>query len=96
MVEVGRALFEHFLPEGGSQDCPLKNWRFRAFYVLLYFTNGRFEEVSNLRFSDISLTEEGILKLIFRRAKNNQFGNAKVSFVASSGTKFCPVRLILS
>ena len=55
--------------------------------MLLYFANSRFKKVSNLRFSDISLSEDVNLKLIFRKTKNNQFGNAKLSFVASLGTK---------
>ena len=64
--------------------------------MMLYFANGRFKEVSNPRFSDVSVTSEGNLKLIFRKAKNNWFRNVKVSFVASSVTIFFPKRLILN
>ena len=50
----------------------------------------------NLRISDVSVSEGGNLQLLFRKAKNNQFGNAKKVMVASTGSKWCPVRLLVN
>ena len=88
MVEVVRALFEHFLPEVRMEGCSLKNLRSAA--------TSRFEEVTNLRISDLSVSEDGNLGLVFREAKNIQLGNARLAMVASMGSKWCPVRVLVN
>ena len=49
--------------------------------MMLYFTNGRLEEVFDLRFSYVSVMSDGNIKLIFRKAKNNRFGMLKFCLV---------------
>ena len=61
----------------------MKNLRFGALYILLFFSNAQFEEVASLKISDVSVLEEGNLRLIFRKAKNNHFRTAKMAMVAS-------------
>ena len=70
-VEVVKALFQHFLPEARIEGCSLKNLRSGALYVLLFFSNARFKGVASLKISAVSISEEGNLQLIFRKAKNN-------------------------
>ena len=36
-VEEVRALFKHFVPEGGKESCPLNNWRFVFFMSYCIF-----------------------------------------------------------
>ena len=95
-AEVVKALFQHFIREAVVKGCSLKKLRFAVLYVLLYFSNARFEELANLRISNVSISEGGNLQLLFRKSKNNQFGNARKVMVASMVSKWCPVRLLVN
>ena len=73
---------------------PIDCWQIVAKTVLKFFTFARFEEVLELKKSNFEFLADGDLKVIFTKAKNNQFHDARSSLLTASGDAYCPVNIL--
>ena len=85
---------KEFLPEGLTSDVNLINFRWACFYSMMFYCSSRYEEMAYVNLGDIKFTQEGNVKINFRKAKNNQMGNCLTSYVAKLGGSFCPSGLL--
>ena len=60
----------------------------------MFYCSARYEEVAHLDIGDIKFTENFNVKLNFRKAKNNQFGNSLTSYISKLEGDFCPSVLL--
>ena len=79
-----------------QKDPSFINLRLAVLLSLQYLSMARWEEVSNLSIEDVTLTDKGNLSLRYKKAKNNQFGSARMAAIATiPDSKYDPVRLFL-
>ena len=83
-----------FLPDGLASDVNAINFRWACFYSLMFYCSSRYEELAFVNLGDIKFTSEGNIKINFRKAKNNQYGNSLTSYVAKLEGNFCPSALL--
>jgi hypothetical protein len=91
-----RSILDHLLYLGEGEASFL-NQRLAVLLSLQYLSMARWEEVSNLLFDDITYTERGNLSICYRKAKNNQFGAARMATISAvPGSKYDPVTIFTS
>ena len=68
--------------------------RFICFFLTLCSSFGRYEEVSQLKFSDVNREEAGFV-LTFNKGKSYQFGESNIGVVSNlPGLVFNPSRVL--
>ena len=68
-------------------------WQVVTKTVFKFYSFARFEEILILRKSDFLFFDNGDVEVTISKAKNNQFHEARTSYICKSDDKYCPVNL---
>ena len=93
--EIMKALLRVMLPVS-LEAVTLIQHRLAAFTVLLFFGCARYEEVVNVKVQNVKMTDNGNMEVIFKKAKNNKFGQPRKCIISNIGGDFCPVGILQS
>ena len=94
-----KAIIDKFLVEdhlkSDNFSVNLDHWHLVAKTVVKFHTFARFEEIAALKKSNFEFQENGVIKITFNKAKNNQYFQAKESYLKpSNNLRYCPVNII--
>ena len=77
------------------ENSKIVDLRLAAFAAVMFFSCARNKEAANVKLSNVKETEEGNVKIVFVKAKNNQFGQPRPRVIAKIDGEYCPVKIIL-
>ena len=92
--EMLLSLVKHFLPEGMESPQNVLNFRWACLFSIQYFASARFEEAIHLNIGDLIFTPDLNVLVTFRKAKNNQYGNALQSVISNMDSLHCPFGML--
>ena len=85
---------DHFKRPGDNLTASLSHWRIVMKVVVKFFTMARFEEIIEVKVSQLTFTTGGDLVITFYKAKTNQFFETDSVTVAGRNSYYDPVKLV--
>ena len=97
-IDILCSLIDYFLKSDHMKvsnfSVPLTDWQIVVKSIVKFHTFSRFEEVIELKKSHFKFEENGDIEVTLPKSKNNQFHDARKSYIAKGEGRYCPSNII--